>query len=177
MLSTQALRKIIGTENEQSVINAIAAFSCKDKDVEHFLKNKAFEFEKRDKSRTYLIIGDSLELVGYFTLSLKSLEFRDTLSKSKIREIDGFSKEVKGVAIALIGQFGKDEEKAKAIPGKDMFALCMDALYEVHALIGGRYVMIECLDIEKVVGFYRDSGFEALQLDKGDSYLQMVRKL
>ncbi|MDR1328932.1 MAG: hypothetical protein LBK23_04960 [Oscillospiraceae bacterium] len=177
MLFTKALREAVGTKDEPAVRDAIEHFVCKDKDVEYFLKNKAFEFEKRGKSRTYLVIDDTRNLVAYFTLSLKSLEFRDGLSRSKIKDIDGFSKEVKGVAIALIGQFGKDEATAKEVSGKDLLDLCMDKIYQVHTLIGGRYVLIECRDIEKVTEFYLGNDFELLQTDKSDNYLQMVRRL
>jgi hypothetical protein len=183
MFLTKALREIIGTKLENPVREAINRFVCRDIDVESFLKNKAYEFEKRHKSRTYLLLDDAkyldgeIVLLAYFTLSLKSLEFRDTLSKTKIRAIDGFSKEVKGVAIALIGQFGKDKYKAESVPGEKLLAVCMDVLYQVHTLIGGRYVLIECRDIEKVTAFYRKNDFELLQTDKSDSYLQMVRRL
>jgi uncharacterized protein YtpQ (UPF0354 family) len=178
MLFATPLGEIIGTSREEAIMEIIGGFECKDKDVEYFLKNKAFEFEKRDKSRTYLVIDEeTADLMGYFTLSLKSLEFRDTLSKNKIKDIDGFSKDVKGVAIALVGQFGKDEVKARAVSGKAMFTLCLNILYDVQALIGGRYVLIECHDFEKVVDFYRSNDFERLQYDKSDSYLQMVRRL
>ncbi|MDR0671706.1 MAG: hypothetical protein LBF64_05270 [Oscillospiraceae bacterium] len=57
MLFTKALREAVGTEAEKIVRNAIEGFVCEDNDVEQFLKNKAFEFEKRDKSRTYLVGG------------------------------------------------------------------------------------------------------------------------
>jgi hypothetical protein len=53
----------------------------------------------------------------------------------------------------------------------------MDKIYQVHTLIGGRYVLIECHDMDKVVDFYRNNSFELLQLDKSDDYLQMVRRL
>ena len=183
MLSAKPLGSYIGKEIETIIREAIDNFSCRDKDVEYFLKNKSFEFEKRNKSRIYLVFDDANYVAGdvavlaYFTLSLKSLEFRDTLPKNKIKDIDGFSKDVNGVAIALVGQFGKDENKAKDVYGKDLLDICMDFIYQVHILIGGRYVLIECLDIDKVVGFYRENNFEVLQLDKCDNYLQMVRKL
>lgn len=183
MLSTTPLGEIVGTEREQIVIEAINEFSCKDKDVEFFLKNKAFEFEKRDKSRTYLVYDDEafldgdVSIMAYFTLSLKSLEFRDAISKNKIKDIDGFSKEVKGVAIALIGQLGKSENKTKNVSGKDLMELCMHKLYQVHTLIGGRYVLLECREIDKIVDFYQNNNFEFLQVDKSDNYLQMVRKI
>ena len=178
MLYAQALRETIGTDAEQTIRNSIESFVSKDKEVESFLKNKAFEFEKRDKTRTYLVIDDESEkLMAFFALSLKSLDFRDTVSKSKIKDIDGFSKDVKGVAIVLICQFGKDEIKAAAVPGKDLLDICIDILYQIHALVGGRYVLLECRETEKVVGFYANSGFEVLQLDTSDGYLQMVRRL
>lgn len=183
MLSAKPLGSFIGKETEEPIRNAIASFSCKDKDVEFFLKSKAVDFEKRDKSRTYLVFDDAKYLSGdatilaYFTLSLKSLEFGVTLSKGKIKDIDGFSKAVSGVAIALIGQLGKDEGEANEVSGKDLLDLCMDKIYQVKKLIGGRYVLIECHDIEKVVDFYLANGFERLQLDNSDNYLQMIRRL
>jgi len=183
VLSAKSLSDIIGTDTETAVKEAISGFACKDKDVENFLKQKAFEFEKRDKSRTYLIVDQSryvageFVLLGYFTLSLKGLEFRDTVSKSQIRNIDGFSKEVKGIAILLIGQFGKDEVAASDVSGIELFNLCIEVAYKVQDLAGGRYALIECRDIEKVKNFYFANGFTLLQTDKNDSYLQMVRRL
>jgi len=183
MLFTTSLREIIGTSQESGIKDAIDAFLCKDKDVESFLKNKALNFEQRNKSRTYLVLDNddfkhgNAVIVAYFTLSLKSLEFRNTLSKNKIKDIDGFSKEVGGVAIVLIGQLGKNETKAKEVSGSDLLELCMEIVDQVKDLIGGRYVLIECHQIQKVVNFYLSNGFEKLQLDKDDNYLQMVRRL
>ena len=183
MLHATPLREIIGTKREPAVISAVEEFSCRDKDVENFLKNKAFEFEKRDKSRTYFIFDDkefsagNISILAYFTISLKNLDFDDTLSKSKIKEIDGFSKDVKGIALVLIGQFGKDEHKAGDVPGKKLLNVCMKKIIQIQQLAGGRYVLIECRDLEKVVGFYENNGFSLLQVDKSDSYLQMVRRI
>ena len=61
--------------------------------------------------------------------------------------------------------------------GKDLLDLCMDKIYQMKALVGGRYVLIECHDIDKVVDFYCNNGFMRLQLDKSDNYLQMVRRI
>jgi hypothetical protein len=183
MLSARSLGSFVGTEDEQDIIDAISNFSCKDKDVESFLKSRAIDFERRNKSRSYLILDNDKLVNGefivlaYFTLSLKSLEFRDTLSKSKIKEIDGFSKEVKGVAIALVGQLGKDENFARNMSGKEILNICMDFIFQVQTLIGGRHVLIECQDHDKIVDFYRNNSFEFLQTDKSDNYLQMVRRI
>jgi hypothetical protein len=183
MLSAKPLGSLVETGLAKAITGAIDEFCCKDKDVEFFLKNKALDFEKRDKSRTYLVYDDEVfrsgdvSILAYFTLSLKSLEFRDTLSKNRIKEIDGFSKEVNGIAIVLIGQFGKNESRAIEVSGKDLLDLCMNIIYQIHTLVGGRHILIECRDIGKVVEFYRNNNFELLQTDKHDNYLQLVRRL
>jgi hypothetical protein len=162
----------------QFILRAIAGFSCRDADVEQFLKQKALEFERRDKSRTYLIFSDDQKaLLGYFTLSLDALPFSATVSKNTIKSIDGFSKDVQAVGIILIGQFGKDIELAKDVDGSFLLDICIDAVYAVQKRVGGRFVLLECNEEEKVVSFYKNNGFIKLQYDDRDKYLQMVRRL
>lgn len=180
---TIKLGDIIDRPEEIVFTEAISNFSCKDADVEFFLKHKSIEYEKRNKSRTYLILDEddlserTLVIVGYFTLSLKVLSFDNSVSKSKIKAIDGFSKDVRAVASILIGQFGKDTVAAQNIKGRDLFDLCLNVIYQIHKLIGGRIVLIECQEISDVVAFYKKSGFVLLQRDEGDKYLQMIRQL
>ena len=172
------LREAIGTGAFNLVLTAISQFSCQDSDVETFLKTKSVDFEKRDKSRTYLVFEDSsMALLGYYTLSLKALPFSKNVSKSTVKSIDGFSKDIRAVGIVLIGQFGKDHTKAKHIDGDYLFSICMETVYWVQDLIGGRFVMLECHEIEKIVEFYQRQGFESLQYDESDKYLQMIRRL
>ena len=172
------LQEIIDKDISRPISDAIPMFSCMDQDVEMFLKNKAFDFERRNKSRTYLILDDIYRsLLGYFTLSLKALPFNANVSKNTIKAIDGFSKDISAVGIVLIGQFGKDSKLAKNIDGGQLFDICLDMVYQVQKMIGGRFVLLECRDIGKVVSFYKKYGFQSLQYDESDKYLQMVRRL
>jgi len=172
------LKEVINRGKLDYLHVTISQFSCQDDDVETFLKNKAVEFERRNKSRTYLIIDDVDNiLLGYFTLSLKALAFGDSVSKSIIKSIDGFSKDITAVGMILIGQFGKDKVFAKNIDGGSLFDICMETVYAAHKIVGGRFVMLECRDNEKVVSFYSNRGFDSLQYDETDKYLQMVRRL
>ena len=177
------LKDIFNTEQEINFQKAISAFTCKDKDVELFLKNKSVEFEKRNKSRTYLIMNEeelyngNFVILAYFTLSLKALSFRDNVSNTKKKEIDGFSKNVQAVATILIGQFGKDLINAKNVQGEDLFKLCLKTIYKIHNLIGSRIVLLECQDIQKIKSFYEKNEFYFLQYDENDKYLQMIKNL
>jgi hypothetical protein len=175
------IRKIIGTNQEQKILTAIQNFSCRDKGVEDFLKNKAIDFDKRHKSRTYLIIDterydyDEFVILGYYTLTIKTLEFSETLSKSTIKRIDGFSKDVLATEAILIGQLGKNQEYQEQIDGQEILFDALDTAYSVHEIAGGRIVFLECDEIPKLIDFYTRNGFEPLQ--KSGDYLQMIRYL
>ena len=170
------LQEALKSESLEDVEDAISRFKCLDKDVETFLKTKAIDFERRDKSRTYLVFDDDA-LLGYFTLSLNALPFRQEVSNNMIKRIDGFSKDVKAVGIILIGQFGKDSERAGTFKGSELLNLCMQKIRIAKGILGGRFVMLECLEIPQVVSFYEKNGFAVLQKDEKDKYLQMIRRL
>jgi hypothetical protein len=152
-----------------------------DKEVEDFLKNKAFDFYKRHKSRTYLIIdaerileGEVL-IYGFYTLTIKTLELNEGLSKNTIKRIDGFSKDVMASEAILLGQLGKNLKYHECIAGQSILEDALDTVYMIHDLAGGRIVFLECEEIPKLVDFYTKSGFVPLQ--KSGGYLQMIRYL
>jgi len=179
----QTLKEISKIVPTNELNTSLQNFCCKDKDVEAFLKTKAIEFDLRNKSRTYLILEKEssakgiLKILAYFTLSLKILEFGSGISKSLIKDIDGFSKNVNSIAVMLIGQFGKDEIFAKGIGGSIFLETCLGIIGKVQNFIGGRIVLVECLPEEKITSFYSKSGFKFLQHDKNDKYEQMIKLL
>ena len=172
------LREMMHGNLPKAIHDAMSVFSCHDKDVEIFLKTKALDFERRDRSRTYLVFDEAaFDLLGYFTLSLNALPFRDKVSGNMIKRIDGFSKDVKAVGIILIGQFGKDKDLARTFKGTTLLDLCLQKVKLAQDITAGRFVMLECLDIPQVVSFYKSNGFTLLQMDSRDKYLQMVKRL
>ena len=181
MVEKVSLNEIIGTENEPKVLAAIAEFSCQDAEVESFLKEKAIEFDKRSKSRTYLLAdGDDDEKIviwGYYTLTLKSLKFNTGLSNSKVKKIDGFRSDVAETESILIGQLGKDYLHREKISGFEIIEYALDDIYAAHRIVGSRIVFLECASNEKVIRFYRDNGFAHLQNSEDGKYLQMIRFL
>jgi len=181
MVEKVCLKDLVEAGREQKFLKAIENFNCQDKEVENFLRNQALEFDKRNKSRTYLLIDENVDneiiIWGYYTLTLKSLKFNDELSKSKIKKIDGFRVDAVETESILIGQLGKDYKYRNKISGSAILDYAVDDIYEVHKKVGGRIVFLECADNEKVVKFYQDNGFAFLQNSKDGEYLQMIRYL
>ncbi|MDR2615158.1 MAG: hypothetical protein LBC28_01120 [Oscillospiraceae bacterium] len=170
------LSKVLQDGQEAELSTAVNVFSCKDKDVEGFLKTKAFEYERRKKSRTHIAFAEADELIilAYFTLSIKILTFKQGLSKTLIKRIDGFNKDAKAAPVFLIGQFGKDAVIGNAVDGSELMNRCLYDLKQAQKIVGGRTVLAECLPIPAVIEFYERNGFEFLQRDENDKYLQMI---
>jgi hypothetical protein len=170
------LAGIIQRGQESELNAAFTAFSCKDKDVENFLKTKAMEHERRNKSRTYLLLEDvgELRILAYFTLSLKILTFGSGLSKTAVQKIDGFNKNAKAAPVLLIGQFGKDAASVAGLSGNSIMSLCKYHLSNAQKIVGGRIVLAECLPAAPVIQFYEQNGFRFLQRDENDKYHQMI---
>jgi hypothetical protein len=176
-----SLREILESGRELILEKAIEGFSCINSDVEDFLKKSAIDFEKRHRSRTYLLLdadravsGESV-IYGFYTVTFKNLELGETLSKTTIKNIDGFSGDVRATEAFLLGQLGKNRAYQDIIAGQDILDQALDTMHAIHRLVGGRIVCLECEEIPKLVEFYTRNGFIPLQ--KRGKYLQMIKYL
>lgn len=115
-------------------------------------------------------------MLAYFSVSFKELILEGTgLSKTKIRSLDGISKNVERIRSFLIGQLGKNT----AIDGNPIGLT--DILNEAYAvfsaakkLIGGRVIILECENIPKLVSYYVRHGFTLIETVTGDSNLKTL---
>lgn len=127
-------------EEDKRLEKLLSSFSCeKDSDIEHFLHNRATEFERLSKSRTYLIFDENeltaqdaagLTVYGYISLALKVLTVADGVSNRTRKELDGFNAKIKGRPIRdfpcyLIGQLARNSAvPADSLPGKKTDRMC-----------------------------------------------------
>jgi uncharacterized protein (DUF1330 family) len=66
----------------------------------------------------------------------------------------------------LIGQFAINDKfrtSKDIISGKTLLEDCLDHLYEANGIVGGKLIIIECNDSEKLIDFYKSNGFRYLQ--------------
>lgn len=169
--------------------NVLGKFSCtKDSDIENFIKNKAVEFESLYKSRTYLLCDESAlvnnkwSILGYFSLSLKTLILPENMSIRARKELDGYRGKIHGIPIRevpcyLIGQLARnDSANHDVIVGSDILHAALDVVKIAHGAVGGRYVMIECHDNNKLLEFYTSNGFRIFKRDiDNESMVQMIK--
>ncbi|SHJ33450.1 hypothetical protein SAMN02745751_02310 [Dethiosulfatibacter aminovorans DSM 17477] len=174
--------------DEEKAQELISIFVCeKDLDIESFLKNRAIQFEKLGKSRTFFIYDedkDEFEILAYFTLAIQVLKIPEgMLSGNKIKKLDGLSANMRGNRITefpsiLIGQLGKNEMYPGTISGSEVLEYCLAKILEGQVRLGGRIIMLECKDTPYLVTLYEKFGFNVLEKDYEEGeLLQMIKVL
>lgn len=178
------LGDMIDELGEDECRQLFASFLCPlDPDIEYFIKEKAILFQKMEISRTYLVYTSykgKQELVGYFALAFKGLSVRKNVSKSLRRKITGSkTREIMAIPVFLIGQLSKNYSQGldKLITGAELLRLAFQKIIEAQRLTGGRVILVECANIEKLKNFYTDHGFSLLDTDGNDGLLRYIREI
>lgn len=141
-------------------------------DIENFLKYKAIEFSKASIAKTYLVMASycgEYKIAGYFALSgNKSFVVKtkgNQISKNMKRRFSKFgtyddSLKQYNVSALLIGQLGRNYKYPKLISGDELLNMAIDTLRTVQSLVGGKFVYLECEDVDKLKEFYIRNGFQ-----------------
>ena len=169
------------------MIKSFDSFSCpKNKDVADFLTNKCIDFEKRNKSRTYIIIDNEkleqkeLSILGYFSLALKSLTiYNELVSPTLRKKMDGFCTEANDFETFLIGQLGRNNSVTnKELPGKDILNMATSFIDRAQEFVGGRVIMIDCEDNKKIIAFCEANNFKYIQKhNTKENLIQMIKTI
>ena len=99
--------------------------------------------------------------------------------------MDGFSAKIHGEKINdfpcyLIGQLSKNFNiPENNLSGRQLIEFASDVIAASVDAVGGRYMMIECRDNEKLLQFYKENHFSEIAKipDDGQSMVQMIRKI
>ena len=158
-------------------------FCTKNSDVETFLRDKAITFEKASRARTYLILDEEaltdgkIDIIAYFTVSMKALNLREGISKNVRKHLDGLgNKQGSTFVVYLIGQLGKNDTYSSEIDGKELIARAIATIKEAYEVVGGRYILVECEPVPGLKKLYEDNDFTFLQESlENDSLIQFIR--
>ena len=154
------------------------------------------EFEKLSKSRTYLIIDkeqfkkpgiklDELTIYGYISLAVKVFTVPETTSNRQRQQLDGFSAKEHGKQISdfpcyLIGQLTRNSNVPKeSISGAELLNFAYDIIAISVDAVGGRNILVECHNNQKLVQFYLDNEFYKISQmpDETQTMIQMIRRI
>jgi hypothetical protein len=173
--------------NRHILQSQLIQFKCAlNSDVETFLHRQALRFEEAHKSRTYLVVPDTvrtsesptLYVFGYFTLALKHVPLGAAVSNTRRKAMHGLFMPQGNVVVGyLLGQLGK-HDYCKASLGSLLVDSAIGVLQDqAQRAVGGRFVLVECAPHEKLLKFYAKNGFSILQDDDEGQMIQLIRQL
>lgn len=179
-----------GAASNSTAIDQVKAlllsFKCSyDPDIENFLHNRAIDFEKSAKARTYLLCDDGMKILAYFALSLKVLILPEEMSVRGRKEYDGFSGKIHGQPVReipcyLIGQLARDDDTNRdSLTGSVIMDAAMSIITASFNGVGGRWVIIECHNTQPLIDFYEKNAFRFIMERPSEDVpmVQMIRKL
>ncbi len=156
-------------------------FNCKiNSDLTNFIHNTAIDFEVRQIARTFVLVNHyKNEVVGYFTISMKSLS-TNGMSKTSIKKIDGISNSRVCIHSFLIGQLGISDNYAEYKLGTLLLDDAFSKIEMAHDLVAGRYILVDAINHKKVLNFYTENGFALLDTnveESEDGSMRMIYKI
>ena len=154
-------------EVKSSLLNT---FNCEiNSDLTNFIHDTALDFEARQIAKTFVLVNnDRNEVVGYFTISMKSLS-TNGMSKTSIKKIDGISNSRVCIHSFLIGQLGISDDYAEYKLGTLLLDDAFSKIEMAHNLVAGRYILVDAINHEKVLNFYTENGFVSLDTNVEES--------
>jgi len=166
---------IEGMPSKRKVKELLQTFPCsRNSDLQDFLHNKALTFEKHLRSRTYLYIdNETKEVSAYFTISIATLH-TDDISSEVIKMLDGYQENTKSIPCFLIGQLGKSDHYKNKKIGAFILEDSIEIIDNLHNAVGGRFILLDAININEVISFYEDSLFFPIETSNTES-IKMIR--
>ncbi len=143
-------------------------FDCGVKELNEWLIKHAIENERRDLSRTFVLLGDSDEVVGFYSLTVGGVNV-EKLPKKLAKGLPKFD-----IGMVLLGRLAISSKVQGQGLGRD---LMVDAI--LHASVAGdnaaaRFISVDPID-ESARGFYAAFGFQDIGGDElGRMYLRII---
>lgn len=157
----------------------LKTFSCKiNNDLQDFLHNKAITFERNLRSRTYLYANNENKgIVAYFTLAINYLE-TDKFKSEIIQILSGYASYIdktNAIPCYLIGQLAISDEYRKQGIGNFLLTDALKIADNAQTSFGGRFVLIDSVNNDKVINFYEQNSFIAIENDKSLKSIKMIK--
>lgn len=166
-LVAYSLFDLYEVQSEEKIELVLSSFSCKrNSDIELFVRFKALEFNKRGAASSYLVFdADSASFVGFYALaliivSIPAVNVSRSFQKKfeYFGEYDSASDSIE-IPVVLLAQFGKNDRYSNLVSGEQLMSLVEDSVREVHRLAGGRFVVLDAVDVRGLLNFYTNLGF------------------
>lgn len=172
IISLPELIRIAGGKEEVSKI--LASFSIsKNNDVEYFLHDRIFAYEKSHATRSYFAIDGEMDILGFYSLAIATYQITGRTPedlKERLRGVNNANRKlIPGILIGQLARF--DGIPKNSLPGSFLMESAMKRIEAIHKEIGLRFIWLDCADEKGLKKFYGKFGFSEVNKDR---YCQMM---
>lgn len=149
----------------------LTGFSCGNKSLDDWLRVHALENQRRNLSRTFVLIDDGGVVVGYYALSMGGVA-KDDLPRTLGRGLPGYQ-----IGMVLLARLAIAARRQEEGLGRD---LLVDAI--VHAAAAGQHAAARSIAVDPIDEtarrFYGRFGFRNIDGDQhGRMYMRIDEAL
>ena len=171
--SIVSLNSILQNNERSDVEKYLSNYeSIYDDSTSVFLRKKAIDLELRDVSRTHIAISKESTMMGFFTLSIKSLRIPDeNLLSSKILRSMNIESKTDVAQSYILGQLSRSIESPAGF-GRTLIHEALERVQTCKTNVGCRMLRLDCTDEMKK--YYEGIGFRKISKNHEGDLNQMM---
>ncbi|HET9714848.1 MAG TPA: GNAT family N-acetyltransferase [Pseudolabrys sp.] len=143
----------------------VSHFSSGQPILDDWLKKRSLESENVGTARTYVVCEQTLNVVGYYSIAMGSVQVNELPPKLKRKQ--GLPKQI---PVAILARLARDEKYRGQGLGADLLQDALKRILQVSQMIGVRAVLVHAID-DKAATFWRDNEFVECPVDSRSFYL------
>ncbi|HZM53968.1 MAG TPA: GNAT family N-acetyltransferase [Acidimicrobiales bacterium] len=149
----------------------VGNFSCGVKDLDDWLSVHALDNQRRDLSRTFLLLDDADRVVGYYALTMGGVR-KEALPTRYGRGLPKFD-----IGMVLLARFAIADERQGQGLGRDLLIEAIERAADAGTHVAARFIAVDPID-EAARAFYAKFGFRLVEGDvEGRMYLRIDEAL
>ncbi len=175
LYSRNKLADFLDNSSTNQVKKILKTFQCtKNADVQDFLHNKAITFERNLRACTYLYVSNAdKSVIGYFSIGI-TYTLANKLDKAVVKFLDGYTDESIAIPCYIVGQLGKSDSCEHKI-GNYLLDDALSIIDKAQDSLKGRFVLIDSVNEPKVLEFYKENSFIAIENSTSNKSVKMVK--
>lgn len=145
----------------------VQGFSCQDKNITNFIKNKSQNFNDELLSITYVFIhkDDPTEILAYYTVSNDALVIHNlprTRKERVAKNIPFLKRYIDTFPAIKIGMLGRHERKLVKGSGPLIINHIIGWIVKENTFSACRFIVVDAHNVEPILKMYSNIGFQLL---------------
>jgi GNAT superfamily N-acetyltransferase len=138
----------------------LGAFTCGVKVLDDWLRDHAPDNQRRDLSRTFVLLDDGDRVIGYYALTMGGVR-REALRARNGRGLPRYE-----IGMVLLARFARADDHQGQGLGRDLLIEAIERAADAGTQVAARFIAVDPID-EGAKAFYMKFAFRRIEGDSG----------